>query len=227
MELQKVQERVCERVMSNQLVQAMMRGGGSRDQYRAYLTDVYCYARHSAQVIGLAASRLVTSHPSLSKYLFEHAREEMGHDEWVASDLRDLELSSSEIPALEPSSPCLRMIGLEYFYALHGNAVGLFGWMFVLESLGGRIGGGIARTLDQSLRLDGKATYFLTGHGEADAHHSEDLYRVIAEHVTSPADLRAFTRMAQESEDLYCAILDSAYLSTSRGAAFAARELRA
>lgn len=210
MDLRALQEKVSNRIMSSDIVQQLMRGNITVDQYRTYMADVYCYALHSSQVIALAGSRLVLSHPPLAQYLFRHAEEELGHDKWAASDLQDLGLSSSDIRNITPSSPCFRMIGLEYYYAAHANPIGLFGWMFVLESLGGRIGGRIAQAVDQVLRLNGKATYFLRGHGEADAHHSEDLYAVISANVKSEEDRATFLYMARESEDLYRAILDNA-----------------
>lgn len=210
MDLRVLQETVTNRLMSTEIVRRVMRGDLTLDQYKSYMADVYCYALHSSQVIALAGSRLVLSHPPLAQYLFRHAEEELGHDKWAASDLRDLGLGPSDIGSIVPSSPCARMIGLEYYYAAHANPVGLFGWMFVLESLGGKIGGGIATAVDQALQLGGKGTYFLRGHGEADAHHSEDLYDVISANVESAADRADFLYMARESEDLYCAILDNA-----------------
>ena len=212
MDLRQMQQQVATRLMSTQLVQALQKGQATRDHYRAYLIDVLAYARHSSIVIGHAASRLVLSHPPLAQYLFHHADEELGHEQWVASDLRDLGLSDSEIEDTQPSSACLRMIGLEYFYAMHDNAIGLFGWMFVLESLGGRVGGGIAEAIDKSLRLEGKALYFLRGHADADSHHAEDLYRVISEHIISVDDQRVFFRMASESQDTQSAPAELARL---------------
>ena len=100
---------------------------------------------------------------------------------------------------------------LEYLYAHHWNPIGLFGWMFVLESLGGRVAGGLAAKLDEVLKLNGRAQYFLKGHGEADAHHSEDLYRVIAENVRNSDDLNAFQTMADEASALYCEMLEQAF----------------
>jgi pyrroloquinoline quinone (PQQ) biosynthesis protein C len=210
MNLRQMQHEVETRLLSTQLIQLLMSGQATRDHYRAYLIDVLAYARHSSAVIGHAGSRLVLSHPALAQYLFHHATEELGHDEWVVSDLRDLGMSDAEIAASQPSSACLRMIGLEYLYAMHDNAVGLFGWMFMLESLGGAVGGQIVDSIDRSLDLGGKAVYFLRGHADADSHHSEDLFRVITEHVVTAVDRSSFARMASESSDLYCGMLDSA-----------------
>jgi heme oxygenase len=146
----------------------------------------------------------------MAQYLYQHAREELGHDKWARADLLDLGLTSEQIANAHPSSACLRMIGLEYLYAAHLNPVGLFGWMFVLESLGAQVGGKLAAAVDNTLQLNGKGMYFLNGHAEADAHHSEDLYRILSENLSAAEDCIAFERMYQESLESYCEILDSA-----------------
>ena len=88
----------------------------------------------------------------------------------------------------------------------------------MLESLGGQVGGQVAKAIDNALSLSGRATYFLAGHGEADAHHSEDLRRVIGTHLTKPGDQEPFLRMARESQELYCEILDHAFAARALNA---------
>ncbi len=102
------------------------------------------------------------------------------------------------------------MLGLEYLFAAHLDPVGLFGWMFVLESLGAMVGGSMASSIDRTLGLNGKGMYFLSGHAQADSHHAEDLYALINTHLLSAGDRTAFDRMHQESLAAYCAILDNA-----------------
>lgn len=210
-QLTTIQAGVVDSLLATRIIAALNTGTLRREQYVAYLGDVYCYALHSAVVIAAAGSRLVHTHPVLATYLFRHAGEEIGHDVWAASDLRDLGVTEQMIARLAPSTPCRRMIALEYFHAMSGNPIGLFGWMFVLESLGGRVGGQLAHKLDEVLRLGGKGIYFLSGHGEADSHHSIDLAEVIGEHVRTEQDWRAFADMVDDSVDLYCQILDRAY----------------
>jgi hypothetical protein len=212
MNLRKMQDDAAEQLMSRPLVKSLLRGNMKRAEYIRYMSDVYCYALHSSQVIAMAGARLVLSHPPMAEYLFRHASEELGHDKWAYSDLLDLGLTDQAISAVSPSVPCLRMLGLEYLYAAHENPVGLFGWMFVLESLGGKVGGGLAAAVDAALQLGGKGLYFLRGHAEADSHHSEDLYRVIGDNLSTDDDRRVFQRMFRESIDLYCEILDHATL---------------
>jgi pyrroloquinoline quinone (PQQ) biosynthesis protein C len=216
MDLRRMQSTAVETLMSTALIRELQHGKATREQYRAYMVDVYCYALHSSQVIGEAASRLVLREPALAQYLFAHASEELGHDRWAASDLRELGVEDRELGSLAPSSPCLRMIALEYFYATQANPVGLFGWMLALESLGGRVAGGLAELIDSTMQLGGKATRFLRGHGKADAQHSVDLYQTITEHITAHDDLAGLQIVFQESVDLYCAILEAAFIA--RGA---------
>jgi heme oxygenase len=218
MDLRGLQRKAIDRLMSTKIVKELTSGNVSLAQYRTYMSDVYCYALHSSQVISLAGSRMVLSHPDLVKYLFRHAEEELGHEKWAASDLEEIGLSSAEIKKIAPSSPCIRMIALEYYYAAQANPVGLFGWMFVLESLGGKSASGIAQGIDHALKLNGKGTYFLRGHGDADAQHSEDLCSVIDVSVKAQEDVETFLFVAEESQALYCSILDNSFDVQSRPA---------
>jgi Iron-containing redox enzyme len=210
MNLRAMQNEAAKRLLATPLCQAVMRGEIQKFEYVNYMSDVYCYALHSSQVIAIAGSRLTLTHPKMAQYLYHHAAEELGHDKWAHSDLLDLGLTSEEIAAIQPSGACLRMIGLEYLYAAHENPIGLFGWMFVLESLGGKLGGNLAKAVDMSLQLNGKGMYFLYGHAEADLHHSEDLCRVIDENLSEETDRLTFERMYEESIVSYCKILDNA-----------------
>lgn len=214
--LRELQSTVQARLMGTRIVDAVMRGTVELAQYRRYLVDVHAYAQHSAQVIALAGARVAMSRPALAEYLFRHAGEELGHDRWAAQDLAELGVNVTELPTLQPSTPCLRMIGLEYLYAAHLNSVGLFGWMFVLETLGGSIGGPISARLDQVLGLHGRGLRFLRGHADADAHHSKDLMEVIGQHVEVDADVAAFRRMADETVDLYVELLDESFDGSAR-----------
>ena len=210
MDLHALQKRAVDALMQHQVVASLMRGVVERDAYRCYLGDVYCYAQHSSQVIALAGTRLVPRHPPLAQYLFRHAEEELGHERWAAPDLVALGTGERELRSIRPSSPCMQMLALEYYYAAHDNPVGLFGWMFALESLGGIVGDRMAQALDRSLGLGREALNFLTRHAAADTHHSRDLARVIGEQVVEPSDREAFATMFSESLRLYCGILDHA-----------------
>lgn len=209
-----------ERIKSTRLVQSIMNGTPEKHHYIGYLLNVYNYAQHSPTVIALAASRCVQTHAELGRYLFRHAEEEIGHEHWAFSDLKQLGLSEAAIKAARPTPACMSMIALEYYVAGTWNPVALFGWLYALESLGDAMGTILSKSLGQGLRLGGKAVYFLEGHGEADHHHTRDLEEQITQYVTHSKDLDDIFYIAGISSWLYAGMIqeaserDHAWLST-------------
>ena len=209
-----------ERIQSTHLVQSITKGKPERHHYIGYLLNVYHYAQHSPTVIALAASRCVQTHPELGRYLFRHAEEEIGHEHWALSDLKDCGLPENHIQQTRPTPACLSMIALEYYVAGTWNPVALFGWLYALESLGDAMGSILSKSLNQGLQLSGKAVYFLEGHGEADHHHTRDLEAQITQHVTNPKDFDDIIYIADVSSGLYARMIeevgerDCAWLST-------------
>lgn len=217
MSLRQLQQLTIERIMATAFVQAVHGQTIAHAQYRAYLIDVHHYARHNAQVIALAGSRLALSHPQLAEYLLAHASEEVSHDSWAHADLLELGLTDSEIARSTPSNPCLQMLGLEFLYAAHLNPLGFLGWLFVLRSVGSSFGGETVGALDRTLGLEGKGLAFLRSHASADAQHAEDLLGIIEQHISGEADRESFVRMMGLSSELYVGLLDAAFAAGAAG----------
>jgi pyrroloquinoline quinone (PQQ) biosynthesis protein C len=191
------------RIQSTNLVKSILEGKPTKQHYMGYLIDVYHYAQHSPTVIALAGSRCIQTHPQLGQYLFRHASEEVGHEQWALSDLKDCGMPEERIPQLRPTAACMLMIALEYYVAGTWNPVALFGWLYALESLGDAMGMLLSRSLGQGLQLGDKAVYFLEGHGEADHHHTRDLEEQITTYVTDPKGIDDLFYVVQISSDLY------------------------
>lgn len=196
------------RIQSTKLVKSILGGKPKRQHYMGYLIDVYNYAQHSPTVIAVAGSRCIKTHPELGQYLFRHASEEVGHEQWALSDLKDCGMREERIPQLRPTPSCMSMIALEYYVAGTWNPVALFGWLYALESLGDAMGVLLSKSLGQGLQLGGKAVYFLEGHGEADHHHRHDLENQITKHVTASKDIDDLFYIAQISSDLYARMIE-------------------
>jgi heme oxygenase len=193
-------------ILGTPLVSRLMAGEPSREAYADYLRNVYAYAAHSAKVIALAASRCMNSHPELARYLLHHAEEEQGHDDWALADLADLGFSKAEVLAVDPVPSCSAMIGFEYYTAAYDNPVGLFGWLYVLESMGDDLGSHVSAAINQALGLEGKALRFLAGHGINDVAHTADLTDRISRLVQEPQDIRAVAHVAEVMALLYTGI---------------------
>lgn len=182
-------------------------GSPPRDHYIAYMTNVYHYACHSAVVIGIAGARAVSRCPKVAQYLLHHAIEETGHEAWALSDLKDLGLSEADVRRSRPSLHCLAMIGMEYYYAAHGNPIALLGWMYTLEALGDDVGHLISAKVQEGLKLGKQGIYFLSGHGEADHDHIKDITDVIVNDVPSE-DIAELLYVSNRSAELYLGLIN-------------------
>jgi pyrroloquinoline quinone (PQQ) biosynthesis protein C len=207
-ELAAMRRESLDRLQQSRVLQRLLNGEVDRSAYAAYLINVYHYAQHSPQVIALAASRAVKSHPALATYLMHHATEEVGHEQWAYSDLKQLGLTDDQIRSSRPGTACTSMVGMEYFVAGHWNPVALFGWLFVLEAFGDDVGHFVAERLNSSLKVEGGATHFLNGHGAADHDHIRDITHTVESHMQDPMDLADMVHIAKVSRDLYIGILE-------------------
>jgi pyrroloquinoline quinone (PQQ) biosynthesis protein C len=174
--------------------------------YRAYLQNVFHYASHSAEVIALAGSRCVRSHPEASRYLLHHAEEEMGHELWALDDLKALGVEEAAIRASRPVPACAAMIAFEYYVAGKANPVGLFGWLYVLEAMGDDLGERVAAGLRGKVDASRRGISFVAGHGVADHEHTADLTKVISQHLRAPQDVADVNHVADVIADLYVRI---------------------
>ncbi len=210
-ELSTLRARSLRRVRETSLVRAVLAGDAPRAAYVRYLQDVQQYAQHSPVVIALAGARAAAANPEAARYLIRHAGEELGHDAWARADLHALGVSPEGIRTARPSPPCMSMIGLEYFWAGHGNPVALLGWTFALEALGDDVGRLAATALARANPTGAPSTTFLAGHGEADHDHVRDIFALIEEHVTAPDDRADLMFVATLSANLYAEILELAW----------------
>jgi hypothetical protein len=199
-----------ERVKRNPVFARVMEGANVRDIYIRFLQNVYHYATHSAIVIGMAGARTVSRSTRVAQYLLHHAIEETGHEAWAMSDLKELGMSESEVLASRPSSNCMAMIGMEYYYAGHGNPIALLGWMYTLEALGDDVWHAIAARVGAG--MNHKGTYFLSGHGDADHDHIKDITNVVL-HDVPREDRDELLYVARNAAKFYVGLIGDCLLS--------------
>jgi pyrroloquinoline quinone (PQQ) biosynthesis protein C len=194
---------VLQELCAIEAVKAVLAGQPDLALYRRYLQNVFHYATHSAEVIALAGARCTRSHPEASRYLLHHAEEEMGHELWALDDLKALGVEEAAVKASRPVPACAAMIAFEYYTAGRANPVGLFGWLYVLESMGDDLGGRIAAGLQGRLGAGKRGVKFVAGHGVADHDHTADLTQVISEHIRAPQDIDDVNHVADVIADLF------------------------
>jgi pyrroloquinoline quinone (PQQ) biosynthesis protein C len=198
-----VRQRVLRELIDVNAVKRVLAGEPDLAIYRRYLTNVFHYACHSAEVIALAGARCARSNPHASRYLLKHAEEEMGHEAWALDDLSALGVDEAAVRASRPVPACAAMIAFEYYVAGRANPIGLFGWLYVLEAMGDDLGKRVAAGLQRAVGESERGTRFVAGHGVADHEHTAELTQVISRHITAHADVADVNHAADVSADLY------------------------
>lgn len=185
-------------------VKALFSGKPDLAAYARYLANAYHYAQYSPRVMALAAARTTDSHPELSRYLLHHADEEQGHYRWALEDLSDLGVGEAEAVASRPVPACAAMIGYVHYVAAYANPVGIFGWIYVLESVGSDLGATAAQRLTATLgpRVKDRGLRFVARHGTSDVEHTRELTQQIESHVRG-RDLADVCHVADVVADLY------------------------
>ncbi|MEA3410654.1 MAG: iron-containing redox enzyme family protein [Pseudomonadota bacterium] len=201
--LLEIREQVRHGMQVSAAIKPILEGGGDVEHYKTYLINVYKYARHSSKIIALAASRCINSYPELGKYLLVHSEEEEGHDHWAMTDLNELGVAQEVVHDTYPVPACSALIGYTHYLAEYGNPVALFGWLYVLESMGDDLGSSLARYLDKNLDLQGKSLRFVAGHGVNDVEHTADINEHLSKFVTEERDRKDIVHAARVVGDLY------------------------
>lgn len=195
--------RTVDELKDTRVIRALFDETLDRDAYIRYLTNVYYYAQFSPRLMATAAARCMSTHRELATYLLHHAEEEMGHELWALEDLRDLGVSEYEARAARPVPSCDAMVGYVHYIADHGNPIGLFGWMYVLEGVGSDFGIVAAERLKQALGEAASAVRFVEQHGINDADHADDLAQQIDRYLILDDDRATVTHVADVVRDLY------------------------
>ena len=71
------------------LIQETLRRGAPMNVYLDFLTQAYHHVKHTAPLMGLAASRCGPGDRIYQSELFDYLAEERGHEEWILDESCD------------------------------------------------------------------------------------------------------------------------------------------
>jgi Iron-containing redox enzyme len=115
----------------------------------------------------------------LFRYLSNHIREEMNHDEWVLDDLEVLGVDRREVLRRIPPPSVAALVGSQYYWIRHHHPLALLGFIAVLEGTPPDVDY-FERTADRA-GLSRRAFSTLLRHGKLDPHHRDDLNDLLDE----------------------------------------------
>ena len=153
------------------LLTRALTGEVSREEYLAFLGQAYHHVRFTVPLMMACGARLPERLGWLRSALVEYIEEEHGHEQWILDDIRAAGGDAEAAAAAPPAPATTLMVSHVRDVIAHGNPVGFFGMVQVLEGTSTAIATRAAEGLQASLGLPDDAVRYLTSHGSLDIGH--------------------------------------------------------
>jgi len=154
------------------IIQDALRGNISRAQYLAFLTEAYHHVRHTVPLLMACGSRLPRHLDWLRDAAVHYVEEEVGHDEWILSDIAACGADPKAVRHGRPGLDTDVMVSYAYHQIDRRDAVGFFGMVHVLEGTSTAIALAAADAIKAALALPNQAFSYLSSHGKLDLEHT-------------------------------------------------------
>lgn len=153
------------------VIQDALKGDIVAGQYIAFLSQAYHHVKHTVPLLMACGSRLDQKHEWLRTAIAEYIDEEIGHEEWILSDIEACGGDPAEVRLSRPHASTELMVAYAYHQIDRGNPVGFFGMVHVLEGTSTALATNAAATMQRALGLPSTAFSYLTSHGSLDLEH--------------------------------------------------------
>jgi pyrroloquinoline quinone (PQQ) biosynthesis protein C len=161
-------------------VHSMINHGLTRDEYAAFLHDLYHIVWHFCPIMAAAASRLGDEFRQVRYQLYHNIEEEQGHEDWVMDDVIATGGDSDAVRFLPPSPPIQAMIAFNYYTVERVHPCGVLGMLYALEVISSVYGGRVASSIARSTGYpDPGAFKFLSSHASMDLDHMANLKELV------------------------------------------------
>lgn len=169
------------------LIRAVERGEIDRRLYALYLFETYHYTLHNSRNQALVGVRALEHNGTYLKFCFEHACEEVGHEQMALHDIRSLGLAGGdfEIPAARAATEIL--IAYLYWISATGNPLRRLGYSFWAEGAYSYITPLVDRVQEVLGLADSQLTFFIA-HARIDQEHAREVREMIAQHCKTAED---------------------------------------
>jgi pyrroloquinoline quinone (PQQ) biosynthesis protein C len=197
------------------VIEEALRGQITLDQYVAFLTQAYHHVKHTVPLLMACGSRLPATHEWLRNAIAEYIEEELGHQEWILSDIAACGADPEQVRHGKPNPSTELMVAYAYHQIDRGNPVSFFGMVHVLEGTSTALATHAAGTIAGALDLPANAFSYLSSHGSLDVKHVA-FFEELMNRLDNDADRQAVLHCASMMYGLYGDIFRS--LPSGRGA---------
>jgi len=201
-ELLKATETERQALFSLPLIRAGAAGQVSHEAYVAFLTEAYHHVKHTVPLLMLCGSRLPESYEWLREAVAEYIEEELGHQEWILSDIAACGADSEAVRHGTPGFATEIMVAYAYDMISRVNPIGFFGMVLVLEGTSTALATQAGQAIKDSLQLSNNAFTYLTSHGSLDVGHTE-FYEGLVNRIESQKDRALLIYSAKNFYKLY------------------------
>jgi pyrroloquinoline quinone (PQQ) biosynthesis protein C len=160
-----------QQLFSIPVIRDALKGDIVTGQYIAFLTQAYHHVRHTVPLLMACGSRLGDEHGWLRSAIAEYIDEEIGHEEWILSDISACGGNPLEVRTSMPHASTELMVAYAYHQIDRCNPVGFFGMVHVLEGTSTALATSAAGTIQRALGLPAGAFSYLNSHGALDIEH--------------------------------------------------------
>ncbi|KQN69140.1 long-chain fatty acid--CoA ligase [Duganella sp. Leaf61] len=203
-----------QQLFSIPIIQDALRGQVTKGQYLAFLTQAYHHVRHTVPLLMACGSRLDASHEWLREAMAEYIEEEVGHQEWILSDIAACGGDADAVRHSEPHASTELMVAYAYHQVDRRNPVGFLGMVHVLEGTSTALATHAADTMRSALALPPEAFSYLNSHGSLDLEHVA-FFEALVNRLERQDDRDAVLHVARRMYGLY----GDVFRSLPRGAA--------
>ena len=147
------------------------RGQFSLQEYIAFLTEAYHHVKHTVPLLMAVGSRLPMEKEKYREAIAEYIEEELGHQEWILSDIEACGVDKEFVRYGAPSAATELMVAYAYDTVMRNNPMAFFGMVYVLEGTSINLATMAADIIQQYLGLPNKAFSYLRSHGSLDQQH--------------------------------------------------------
>ncbi len=184
------------------IIQDALHGRVTRRQYLAFLGQAYHHVRHTVPLMMACGSRLAPRQAWLREAIAEYIEEEIGHEEWILSDIAHCGGDPDAVREAQPHASTELMVAYAYHQVDRGNPVSFFGMVHVLEGTSTALATHAADTLRGALALPPEAFSYLSSHGSLDLEHVAFFERLM-NRLDHPDDRFAVVHTARMIYRLY------------------------
>lgn len=184
------------------IIQDALQGKVVTAQYIGFLSQAYHHVKHTVPLLMACGSRLGSRYEWLRESIAEYIEEELGHQEWILSDIAASGGASDTVRRARPHASTELMVAYAYHQIDRGNPVAFFGMVHVLEGTSTALATHAADTMRSALELPPEAFTYLNSHGSLDIEHVAFFERLM-NRLDDEADHEAVIHMARMMYGLY------------------------